>query len=271
MADGGQVRRIRVLIVDDHALLRQGLRKVLEFEDDVEVVGEAADGGEAVTIAKELLPDVILLDVNMPGMSGLEAVWKLRAEAPSCQILILTIHSDAEYVFEVIKAGAKGYILKDIEPAKMVHAIRTVARGDSYLPSDLLAHVLTEFKRLAAEAAVAREQAAPLQEPATSTTTANPPVSMTATMPVAAGAEGRLSVAPPPGYNDLTRREKEILSCIADGLHNDEIAKRLYISEKTVKNHISSVLRKLEVDDRTQAAILAVKLFMSATGSRPAK
>lgn len=280
MADGAHGRRIRVLIVDDHALLREGLRKVLDFEDDIEVVGEAADGAEGIAVAKKLLPDVVLLDINMPGMSGLEAVWRLKGEVPSCEILVLTIHSDAEYVFEVIKAGAKGYILKDIEPAKMVHAIRTVARGDSYLPSDLLAHVLTEFKRLAGEAAVAREQAAPpagaVMAPATMPGKSGQPMASAATSPSASAmpsagqhppvgaAVGIRTTEPataiaPPGYDDLTRREKEILSCLAEGLHNDQIAERLFISEKTVKNHISSILRKLNVDDRTQAAILAVK------------
>lgn len=269
MVDGEHSRRIRVLIVDDHALLRQGLRKVLEFEEDVEVVGEAADGEQGVAAAKTLQPDVVLLDINMPGMSGLEAVWRLRGEAPRCEVLVLTIHADAEYVFEVIKAGAKGYILKDIEPAKMVHAIRTVSRGDSYLPSDLLAHVLTEFKRLAAEAAAAREQATLPVAAGTPPVAGGTPPPVSAMTPSAATVGSGAATAP--GYDELTRREREILSCLAEGLHNGEIAKRLFISEKTVKNHISSVLRKLAVDDRTQAAILAVKLSLGGPGGRSAR
>ncbi len=215
---------IRVLIADDHALLREGLRRVLEFESEIEVVGEAADGLQAVERARELLPDVVVLDINMPGLDGIEVTRRIKRECPAAQIVVLTIHDDDQYVFEVVKAGAQGYVLKDIEPGQIVEAIKTVRRGESFIPSNLMSKVLGEFKRMSGE--------------------------------LAAGV-----AAHDPGVEEgrLTEREREILRAIAQGLTNREIADRFYISEKTVKNHVSNLLRKLHLTDRTQAAIYAIK------------
>ncbi|MGE5577406.1 MAG: response regulator [Syntrophothermus sp.] len=217
---------MRVLIADDHALLREGLRRVLEFESEIEVVGEAADGVQAVERARELRPDVVVLDINMPGLDGIEVTRRIKRECPAAQIVVLTIHDDDQYVFEVVKAGAQGYVLKDIEPGQIVEAIKTVRRGESYIPPNLMSKVLGEFKRMSGE--------------------------------LAAGAAAHDQAAEE-GQGRLTEREQEILRAIAQGLTNREIADRFYISEKTVKNHVSNLLRKLHLTDRTQAAIYAIK------------
>lgn len=208
--------QIKVLIVDDHSLVRQGLKKVLELEEDIVVVGEADDGNKALEIAGETQPDVVLMDISMPKMNGIQATRAFRKKGFKCAILILTIHDDKEYMMEVIRAGASGYVLKDIEPAKLVEAIKTVNSGGSYIQPNLTMGLISEYKKLSSKARLLKE-------------------------------------------NPLTKREMEVLQLIAEGMSNAEIAKELYISEKTVKNHVSSILRKLNVEDRTQAAVFAIK------------
>ncbi len=237
------MKPIRVLIADDQALWRQGLCRILEMEGDIEVVAQAADGAEAVALTKEVQPDVVLMDINMPGLNGLEATQKIKEDAPDTKILVLTIHADDEYVFKVLQAGASGYVLKDVDPANLAEAIRTVNEGHAYLRSPLLEKVLEEFGRLSQ---AQRESAAALE------------------WQVNGGSwGGSLSQKPDSeqgGLLDrLTSREREILECIVGGQSNKEIAATLLISEKTVKNHVSNILRKLELADRTQAAIYALK------------
>jgi two-component system NarL family response regulator len=222
---------IKVLIADDHALLREGLRKILEMESDLKVVGEACDGQDAVEKAATLHPDVILMDINMPNGGGLEATRIIRSRFPEINVIVLTIHDDDEYIVELVNAGAKGYILKDVEPARVIDAIHRVHEGEAFIPSDLMTKVFREFKR--------------------------------------AAAYGRKSV-PQPIYPSLlpektvnidylTSREQEVLQSIVDGHTNREIAKELFISEKTVKNHVTNILKKLDLSDRTQAAVYALR------------
>jgi DNA-binding NarL/FixJ family response regulator len=213
---------VRILIADDHALIREGLRKVLEMEDDLVVVGEAQDGPTTLARVQELRPDVVTLDVSMPGMSGVEVARRLREEAPATKVIILTVHDDPDVLMEAVRVGGQGYLLKDAEPAVLVAAIRTVQAGGTYFPPELMGHLVEDYRKVTKEAAAAGE----------------------------ASAGGK-----PP----LTEREGEILRLIAQGASNRDIAERLFISEKTVKNHVSSVLRKLELEGRTQAAIFALR------------
>jgi two-component system, NarL family, response regulator LiaR len=198
---------IRVLIADDHAVVRQGLRTYLALQDDIDVVGEAADGDEAVAAAGKLGPDVVLLDLVMPGAGGLSALGALQAAAPGARVLVLTSFGDDERVFAALRAGAAGFLLKDVEPAELVRAIRTAASGQAAL---------------------------------------SPAV---ATRVVAAVAQA----------DDLTPRERDVLRLIAQGRSNKRIALELGMAEKTVKTHVSHVLAKLGVADRTQAALYAVR------------
>ena len=243
------LERIKVLIADDHALLRQGLCRILELEEDIEVVAQAADGEEAVALAKELHPDVILMDINMPGLNGLEATRMIKKVAPESKVLVLTIHDDDEYVFKVIQAGAGGYVLKDVDPSNLAEAIRTVNQGHAYLRSPLLEKVLEEFGRLSQ----AQEEVA---------ATSNWQESVYTEVP----RTDEESENDPGLLSRLTVREREILECIVGGQSNKEIAATLVISEKTVKNHVSNILRKLELADRTQAAVYALK--RGVTGRR---
>jgi len=208
--------QIRVLIVDDHSLVRQGLKKILELEDDIKVVGEAEDGQKALEVAKTTQPDVVLMDISMPDMNGIEATRAFKKRGLKCAILVLTIHDDREYLFEIVRAGASGYVLKDIEPQKLVEAIRVVSKGNTYIQPNLTLDLITEFNRLSSKTKLLKE-------------------------------------------NPLTKREMEVLRLITEGMTNAEIARELYISEKTVKNHVSRILRKLNVEDRTQAAVFAIK------------
>lgn len=212
---------INVLIVDDHPLLRQGLSRLLELEGGITVIGQASNGLEAIRLTEQLRPDVVLLDINMPGMNGIEVAKILREQHPDLGILVLTIHDDESYVNEMIRIGAGGYLLKDSEPKQVVQAIKQVASGESVYPAHLMERVMEHYHQLELE-------------------------------------YGRLQSAATISELSLTTRELEILNYIVEGMSNKEIAHALYISEKTVKNHITSLLRKLEVEDRTQAAVFAV-------------
>jgi DNA-binding NarL/FixJ family response regulator len=207
--------RIRLLLADDHAIVRQGLTYYLRMQPDLEVAGEAANGKEAVERAAALRPDVVLMDLLMPEMNGIEATAELRRLFPEMKVLVLTTFSDQDYVLSAIKAGANGYLLKDAEPERIAESIRQAHKGlpqlDPAVAGQLMSHV-----------------AAPSRP--------------------AAGAPER-----------LTEREREVLGLIAQGLSNKEIAAACGITEKTVKTHVSSVLAKLGLADRTQAALYAVK------------
>ncbi|RMF31607.1 MAG: DNA-binding response regulator [Chloroflexi bacterium] len=197
--------------------MREGLRILLELEPDLEVVGEAGDGQAALEAYAALRPDVVLMDVRMPGMDGVEATWRLRERWPEARVIILTTFDDDEYVFEGLRAGALGYLLKDVSGQELAEAVRTVAGGGALIEPSVARKVLAEFARLA------------------------PPA-----RPIEAGL-------PEP----LSDREREVLRLLAQGLTNREIAARLHLAEGTVKNYVTHILQKLGVRDRTQAALRA--------------
>jgi NarL family two-component system response regulator LiaR len=215
-------KKIGVLVVDDHAVVRQGLRMFIEMQNDMEVLGEGTNGIEAVELASLLKPDVILLDLLMPQMDGVEATRKIIAYNPHSRVLILTSFGEDDKVFPAIRAGAQGYLLKDIQPRDLVQAIRETYRGKAQLHPDVARRLMM---------AVTGESAAKEAK--------------SNTLPVE--LEG------------LTEREREVLEYIAQGLSNREIAERMVISEKTVKTHVSNLLDKLDLEDRTRAAIWALK------------
>lgn len=209
--------KIRVYIADDHTLFREGLRQLLEMERDIEVVGEAADGLEAVGGVRKLSPDVVLMDISMPVVNGVAAITQILEGAPDTGIIVLTMYRQDQYVYDAMRAGARGYLLKDAKPSDLIFAIRAVARGASMVDPRLTTTVLKEFRRLANQ--VEADQ----------------------------------------GLGGLTQRELEILRLLALGLSNKEIAHRLCLAEKTVKNYLSTIFQKLEINDRVQAAIYALR------------
>jgi DNA-binding NarL/FixJ family response regulator len=210
---------LRVVICDDHALFRRGLEMVLENEPDIEVVGEATDGIQAVEKAQELMPDVILMDVRMPKRSGIEATQQIKELLPHVKILVLTISDDEADLYDSIKAGAAGYLLKEISTDEVADAIRSVWAGHSRISPAMAAKLLTEFQAMTKR------------------------------------ADDRQQMPPP----RLTDRELEVLRLVAKGLNNRDIAKNLYISENTVKNHIRNILEKLQLHSRMEAVIYAVR------------
>lgn len=212
---------IRILLVDDQRLFREGLRTLLTLSDEVEVVGEAGNGQEALAEAVRLRPDVVLMDLRMPILDGVAATRRLHEELPDCRVIILTTFDDDDYVFDGLRAGAVGYLLKDVSPEKLLEAIRATAAGESFLQPSVAAKVVAEFARLNAAA-----------------TPSKPPVLV----------------------EPLSDRELDILRLLSKGLSNKEIAARLYIAEGTVKNHVTNILGKLDVRDRTQAAIRAKEM-----------
>ncbi|VBB09418.1 luxr bacterial regulatory protein hth signature [Lucifera butyrica] len=215
---------ISILIADDHAILRQGIKNVLGLEPDLSVVGEAGDGDEAVQKTFELKPDVVLLDINMPRKNGLAVIKEVNRAGSYSKIIALTIHDDENYVLEVVKAGAAGYLLKDIEPGMLVKAIRTVSAGESFIYPTLAKKLFGVLSRREGESR--QETAEPLSRRK---------------------------------EEQLTHREIEVLKLTGQGLSNLEIAQLLFLSEKTVKNHLTNIFRKINVSDRTQAVLYAIK------------
>jgi DNA-binding NarL/FixJ family response regulator len=206
--------KIRVLICDDHAVVREGLTAFLGLQDDIEIAGQAADGEEAIARAAKLKPDVILMDLVMPGTDGIEAIKRIRAADPRARIIVLTSFSDDSRVFPAIRAGATGYLMKDVSPRELARAIRLAQAGESLLHPDVARRLMEQ---------------------------------------VTHGGEGS-----PAGAARLTERETEVLGLIGRGRSNKEIARDLVLSEKTVKTHVSNILQKLQLSDRTQAALFAV-------------
>ena len=214
---------IRVLLVDDQALFREGLRTLLDLQADIEVVGEAKDGREAIEAVARVAPDAVLMDMQMPVLDGVAATRDIRAKHPNTQVIVLTTFDDDEYVFEGLRAGAVGYLLKDVTSDRLAEAIRSAARGESFLEPSVAAKVVAEFTRLA-DAPLLRERA------------------------------NHTLVEP------LSNREFEILHLVATGASNKEIAATLVIAEGTVKNHVTNILGKLGVRDRAQAALKGKEL-----------
>lgn len=207
------MEKIKVLVADDHLLVREGICKLLELDEKIQVIGEAVDGEDAVNKAKKLRPDLILMDLNMPKLSGIQASEQIKTLFPDIRIIILTIHDDEEYIFEVLKAGAEGYLQKDVSAEELRSALQMVFNGETLFPASVINRVMGRDRRKPEETI----------------------------------------------ENILTDREIEVLEMMARGNNNRTIGEKLFISEKTVKNHVSSILKKLEVNDRTQAVIYAIK------------
>jgi NarL family two-component system response regulator LiaR len=205
--------KISILITDDHALVRQGIRAFLDLQPDLTVVGEAGSGEAAVRMAAELVPDVILMDLVMPGMGGVEATRQAKLASPHSQIIVLTSYHEDEYIFPALRAGALSYVLKDVGPEELADTVRKAARGESVLHPRVASRVVQELRGTRRDV--------------------------------------------PNLFTELSDRELEVLRLIADGMSNAEIADRLVISEKTVKGHVSNILSKLHMMDRTQAAVFA--------------
>jgi two-component system NarL family response regulator len=213
------VEPIRVLVVDDHALFRRGLQMVLEQEPDIEVVGEASDGSEAVATAADTLPDIVLMDVRMPKRGGIDACTAIHETVPSAKIIMLTISDEEADLYDAIKAGAMGYLLKEISIEEVASAIRAVHGGQSLISPSMATKLLTEFASMIKK------------------------------------ADDRQQFPTP----RLTDREMEVLKLVAKGLNNREIAKQLFISENTVKNHVRNILEKLQLHSRMEAVVYAVR------------
>jgi DNA-binding NarL/FixJ family response regulator len=217
---------IRVLIADDQALVRGGFRLILEAQKDIEVVGEAEDGRQAIALARELNPDVVLMDIRMPELDGLEATRRLVADGDAPRVLMLTTFGEDEYVYDAMKSGASGFLLKDVRPEQLAEAVRLVAAGDALLAPAITRRLVEEFVR-------------------------RPPPGS----------------GPPAELTLLTERELEVLKLIARGLSNAEIAAELFLSEATVKTHITHVLTKLNLRDRVQAVVLAYESGLVQAGN----
>ena len=219
---------IRLLLCDDHAMFRQGLRSILETEDDFRVIGEAATGREAVLHALETRPDVILMDIQMPELDGVAATKAILADQPDATVIILTMYRQDKYVFEAIKAGARGYMLKDSDANDLISAIRRVAAGETLLNADMAASILDEFRKV-----------------------------------------GELPDHPEHKISGLTEREEDILRLLAQGASNQSIAESLGVSEKTVRNRLSEIFSKLRLNNRTQAALYALREGIATLQDRP--
>jgi DNA-binding NarL/FixJ family response regulator len=229
---------ISVLLVDDHSLIRMGFRLVLEAETDIEVVGEAADGGTAVAMCSALRPDVVLMDVRMPGRDGIEATGDIVAAGLPCKVLILTTFDLDDYVYAGLRAGASGFLLKDTQPASLIAAIHTIASGDAVLAPTATTRLVRQFA-------------------------ASPPPGPPGSHPAAQATQAAQL------RHALTSREQDVFSRIAAGMSNSEIAASLFLSEGTVKIHVGRILAKLGLRDRVQAVVLAYESRLITPGSPP--
>ncbi|MCF6459819.1 response regulator [Clostridium sp. Cult3] len=211
-------KNITVMIADDHVLMSEGIKQILELETDIDVIAQAVDGEEAIERAIKYSPDVILLDINMPKMNGIDVLRRFKDLGVKSNVIMLTIHEDREYLRETLKIGANGYVLKDSDADSLIKAIRDVNEGKTYIQPSIASLLLNDINN------ANKEKNKDFQK-----------------------------------IESLTKREYEVLTLIAEGLNNKDIAEKLYISEKTVKNHVSSIFKKIEVNDRIQAAIFAFK------------
>jgi two-component system, NarL family, response regulator DegU len=227
-------RTVNIVIADDHQLLREGVKRILNMEIDFEVIGECGDGIQVVELCNELRPDVVLMDINMPIENGVVATERLKEFFPEIKVIILSIHDDESYVFETLRKGASGYLLKDMEAESLINAIRSVVAGHAYIHPKVTGKLINQLRRM--------------------TYLDNSGIG---------GGDGSSREAGVKYIHQpnspLTRREAEVLRLLAEGKSNKSIGEILFISEKTVKNHVSSILQKMEVEDRTQAVIIAIK------------
>ncbi|MFJ5767827.1 response regulator [Lysinibacillus sp. NPDC097279] len=215
----------KIIIVDDHQLFREGVKRILDFEDTFDVIAEGDDGTDVVNLYAENQPDVVLMDINMPGKNGVEATADLIAEFPDAKVIMLSIHDDETYVTHALKSGALGYMLKEMDADEIVEAIKVVANGGSYLHPKVTKNLVAEFRRLSEHENKGNFHQTEIRRP----------------------------------FHLLTKRECEVLQLLTDGQSNRTIGETLFISEKTVKNHVSSILQKMNVNDRTQAVVTAIK------------
>lgn len=215
----------KIIIVDDHQLFREGVKRILDFEDTFEVVAEGDDGSDVVNLYRNNLPDVVLMDINMPEKNGVDATGDLISEFPDAKVIMLSIHDDESYVTHALKSGALGYMLKEMDADEIVEAIKVVAKGGSYLHPKVTRNLVAEFRRLSEHENKGNFHQTEIRRP----------------------------------FHLLTKRECEVLQLLTDGQSNRTIGETLYISEKTVKNHVSSILQKMNVNDRTQAVVTAIK------------
>ncbi|API93438.1 MULTISPECIES: response regulator [Virgibacillus] len=219
-------RKLRIVLIDDHKLFREGVKRILDFEPSFEVVAEGDDGSMAAKLVKENNPDVVLMDINMPNMNGVQATKDLVRYFPNTSVIILSIHDDESYVTHALKTGAQGYLLKEMDSDALIEAIKVVSDGGSYLHPKVTHNLVMEYRRLA------KDNISSLSEN---------------------GIEYRQPL------HLLTKRECQVLQLLADGKSNRAVAETLYISEKTVKNHVSNILQKMNVNDRTQAVVAAIR------------
>ncbi|MFJ7732340.1 response regulator [Lysinibacillus sp. NPDC097231] len=215
----------KIIIVDDHQLFREGVKRILDFEDTFDVVAEGDDGTDVVSLYAENQPDVVLMDINMPGKNGVEATAELINDFPDAKVIMLSIHDDETYVTHALKSGALGYMLKEMDADEIVEAIKVVANGGSYLHPKVTKNLVAEFRRLSEHENKGNFHQTEIRRP----------------------------------FHLLTKRECEVLQLLTDGQSNRTIGETLFISEKTVKNHVSSILQKMNVNDRTQAVVTAIK------------
>ncbi|WP_226580632.1 response regulator [Halobacillus litoralis] len=215
----------RIVLIDDHKLFREGVKRILDFESSFEVVAEGDDGDTALEIIEQHLPDVVLMDINMPSMNGVEATAEITKRFPEMKVIILSIHDDENYVTHALKTGAQGYLLKEMDSDALIDAIKVVGAGGSYLHPKVTHNLVAEYRRLAESKGSSSYRTIEYRKP----------------------------------LHLLTRRECEVLQLLADGNSNRGVAEALYISEKTVKNHVSNILQKMNVNDRTQAVVTAIK------------
>jgi two-component system, NarL family, response regulator DegU len=214
-----------IVIIDDHQLFREGVKRILEFEPSFNVLAEGDDGSEAISLVEEHNPDVVLMDINMPQLNGVEATQELIQKYPDTKIIILSIHDDENYVSHALKTGALGYLLKEMDSEALIEAVKVVAAGGSYIHPKVTHNLINDYRRLANSQETGGFKQSEVRRP----------------------------------LHLLTRRECEVLQMLADGKSNRGIGEALYISEKTVKNHVSNILQKMNVNDRTQAVVTGIK------------
>ncbi|MEM1504938.1 response regulator transcription factor [Domibacillus sp. 8LH] len=218
--------KTKIVLIDDQQLFREGIKRILNCEETFEVLAEGKDGVEAIELADRYKPDVVIMDINMPKTNGVEATRNLISKYPNIKVIILSVHDDETYIIGALQSGAFGYLLKEMDTENLIEAVKAVAKGESYLHPRVTHKLITVYRRLSSAAARKKE----FQQP---------PVRLPLHL--------------------LSRRESEVLQLLADGKSNRSLAETLYISEKTVKGHVYSILRKMDVNDRTQAVIKAIK------------